>query len=272
MIDIWLIDAFTSEPFKCNPAGVSLFSSFPDASVMQNIAMEMNQAETAFLVRNKPLDYQLRWFTPVAEIALCGHATLAAAHYLREAGHAKTGDTLSFHTQSGELRATLLGDGIELDFPELAGKPVSTPESLFAAIPASILACENNGPNYLVEVPDYSALMQCTPDPRIASLGGVGVIVTTNNGVPAGFDFVSRYFAPNYGVEEDPVTGSAHCMLAPYWSKKLGKNNLRALQASRRTGTLDILRENSRVRMAGNAVTTLKGQLCIGSIKKEKAA
>lgn len=271
--DIYIIDAFTRVPFKGNPAAVALLEFFPDDATLQRIAMEMNLSETAFLVQAGTLVYNLRWFTPAVEVNLCGHATLAATHMLCQSGKVKTGDTVTYHTLSGTLLARVDEGGIELDFPELPGAACK-PHPALKALGVNILACEKNRDNYLVEVNDYATLRACSP--RFSKLAGMdmqGVIVTTANGVQD-YDFASRYFAPNCGINEDPVTGSAHCFLAPYWAKKKpGKTSFRALQASKREGTLDITLTNNRVLIAGHAVTTLKGQLKTPlSAKKEKAA
>lgn len=261
MTDIWIVDAFASRPFTGNPAAVTVLESFYDDQTLQNIAMEMNLSETAFLVETAPLRYDLRWFTPTTEVNLCGHATLAATHVLVKSGHIKPGDQVAYQTQSGELLAKALADGsIALDFPELPGEAVK-PHPALKALDVEITACEKNRDNYLVEVADYKTLLACKPDFRkLAGMDAQGVIVTAAKGAE-GFDFASRYFGPNCGIDEDPVTGSAHCFLAPYWAKKLGKTSFRALQASKRRGTLDVTLQHGRVLIAGTAIITLKGEL-----------
>lgn len=270
---ITIVDAFTSVPFKGNPAAVCVLEAFPADEVMQNIAMEMNLSETAFLVKKAPLQYSLRWFTPSQEVNLCGHATLAATHALLESRLIAAGETVAYDTMSGTLKATAQKNGsITLDLPLLAGEPASHPA--LAALGVQIMTCERNRDNYLVEVKDYAALLACTPDFRgLLALDLQGVIVTAAAGVPQGYDFASRYFGPPCGIDEDPVTGSAHCFLAPYWVKKLGKTTFRALQASKRTGILDVAIANDRVLISGNAVITLKGTLQLPVIaRKEHAA
>lgn len=271
-IAIRIVDAFTATAFKGNPAGVCILDTFPADSVMQNIAMEMNLAETAFLVRKTPLHYSLRWFTPTVEVNLCGHATLAATHVLVQTGAIGPGDKVCFDTQSDVLVASVDKNGvITLDFPLLAGKAANHPA--LAALGVDILACEKNRDNYLVEVADYKTLMACSPDFKaLALLDQQGVIVTAAKGVPAGYDFASRYFGPAAGIDEDPVTGSAHCFLAPYWAEKMNKTTFRALQASKRTGVLDVAISGDRVLLSGRAVTTLEGALQIALSAKEKAA
>lgn len=269
---IRIVDAFTSAAFKGNPAGVCILETFPADSVMQNIAMEMNLAETAFLVSKTPLHYSLRWFTPAVEVNLCGHATLAATHVLLQTGAIAAGDKVCFDTLSDVLVASVDKDGvITLDFPLLAGKPANHPA--LSALGVNILACEKNRDNYLVEVEDYKTLMACSPDFKaLAALDQQGVIVTASKGSPSGYDFASRYFAPSAGIDEDPVTGSAHCFLAPYWAAKLNKATFRALQASKRTGILDVAISGDRVLLSGRAVTTLEGALQITPPAKENAA
>ena len=258
--NLWIIDAFTAHAFRGNAAGVCIMESFPDDAQMQQIALGMYLSETAFLVKNSARDYNLRWFTPEVEVNLCGHATLAATHALVQLGTVKPGDIVTYHTLSGELKARVLDKTIELDFPTLAGKPAKVPAAL-KALGVEILACETNRDNYLVEVKDMETLLACKPHfKRLAKMDKQGVIVTTTRGV-AGFDFASRYFCPALGIDEDPVTGSAHCFLAPYWTKKLGKTQFHALQASKGHGILDVTLKGERTLIAGQCVTALKGQL-----------
>lgn len=261
--DIYVVDSFASEPFKGNPAGVCVMERYPSDALLQHIAAEMNHAETAFLVENAPYDYQLRWFTPAVEVNLCGHATLASAHVLRETGRAKPGDRIAFHTMSGPLYAEVQKESVTLDFPSLPGKSIPTPAIIRDAVNVKILACEQNRDNTLIEVKDFAALMACAPDLRaLKTLEAIGLIVTTATGVK-GYDFASRFFAPGVGIDEDPVTGSAHCFLTPYWAPRLGKQRMHALQASARTGILDVTLAGERVNIGGRAVTTLKGSLLL---------
>lgn len=257
--ELWIIDAFTPVAFKGNPAGVCLLDSFPDDAVMQLTAAQVNLSETAFLVQKGPKHYQLRWFTPETEVKLCGHATLAATHVLNKMGHLAVGDTVRYETLSGELTARVLSKSIELDFPNQPGETVKPPAAL-NALGVDIKACEFNGVNYLVEVKNYEALLSCLPNFRkLEKANGQGVIVTTAKGVPEGFDFASRYFAPKVGVNEDMVCGSAHCFLAPYWAAKLNKTTFHAYQASKGQGVLDVTLKGDRVLIAGQCVTSLKG-------------
>jgi predicted PhzF superfamily epimerase YddE/YHI9 len=270
-MEIWVVDAFTSKPFSGNPAAVCIMHAYPEDRVLQQIAMEMNLSETAFLVKNAVLDYHLRWFTPTTEVNLCGHATLAATHVLRQSGLIGSGDKVTYRTASKDLYARVLDNDIELDFPELSGTPV-TPHSALQALGVEMVSCERNRDNYLVEVKNYEILLACSPDFKtLTQMDMQGVIVTTATGVQ-GFDFASRYFGPNCGVDEDPVTGSAHCFLAPFWAKKLNRRSFHALQASKRQGVLDVVLEQARVLIAGKAVTTLKGQLQMPLSLMEHAA
>lgn len=268
MTDFYIVDAFTSRPFKGNPAAVVLLDAFPNDAAMQLIAAQMNLSETAFVVKKSALDYDLRWFTPLTEVNLCGHATLATTHVLRQSGGILMGDIVTFHTKSGELRARALMKSVELDFPILAGVPVTKLPAALKALGVDALDCQKNRDNYLVEVRDFNTLVGCIPNfKKLAKMDLQGVIVTTSTGV-TGYDFASRYFAPACGIDEDPVTGSAHCFLAPYWAKRLGKRQFHALQASKGEGVLDVTLKDERVLIAGGAVTTLKGQLDLPKGKK----
>jgi PhzF family phenazine biosynthesis protein len=273
--DMWIIDAFTPVAFRGNPAAVVLMDTFlPDAQ-LQRMAAIANLSETAFVVPVTGQDYKLRWFTPTTEVKLCGHATLAAAHALHQAGKLKEGDTARFDTLSGMLTARILKNGIELNLPNLPGKDVKAP-AVLKALGVDMLACQRNDENFLVEVKNFDTLLACKPNfKKLANMGGAyGVIVTTAKGVPGEFDFASRYFATPVGVDEDPVTGSAHCMLAPYWAAKLGKTKFHALQASKGHGILDVTLSGDRVLVAGQAVTSLRGTVSdiLPTAMKEKTA
>ena len=232
------IDAFTSEPFRGNPAAVCLLDREREERWMQDVAAEMNLSETAFLL---PRDdgYSLRWFTPAAEVDLCGHATLASAHALWEEGVLPAGERARFHTRSGLLTADRDGDWIELDFPATPEEPTEAPFELLDALgiehPVHV---GRSRFDYLVEVASEETVRGLQPDQgRLRRLTVRGVMVTSRSS-SAGVDFVSRFFAPGVGVDEDPVTGSAHCCLTPYWASRLGKTEMTAYQASQRGGTL----------------------------------
>lgn len=259
-VPLYQVDAFTDRPFGGNPAAICLLAEPAEAGWMQRVAAEMNLSETAFLV---PEDegYGLRWFTPAVEVELCGHATLAAAHILWQTGRLARSAPARFFTRSGELGARRRGDWIELDFPSEPVEPCSEPAGLAEALGVPLRFVGRNRMDILTEVADESALRSLDPD--MAALARVetrGVIVTA----PAqseGFDFVSRFFAPAAGVPEDPVTGSAHCALAPYWGGKLNKTELVGFQASARGGVVRVTLAGERVLLGGQAVTVLRGTL-----------
>jgi predicted PhzF superfamily epimerase YddE/YHI9 len=254
------IDAFTDRPFAGNPAAVCLLTGPRDAAWMQQVAAEMNLSETSFLVPGDD-GHHLRWFTPAVEVDLCGHATLAAAHALWETGRLRPEEPARFHTRSGLLTARRAGGWIEMDFPATPAEPCPPPDSLLAALGAVARSVGKNRFDYLVEVESEEALRRLGPDiAALARLPVRGVIVTARATMP-GFDFVSRFFAPAAGVAEDPVTGSAHCCLGPFWRDRLGKDELRAYQASRRGGVLGVRVAGDRVRLRGQAVTVLRGEL-----------
>ena len=251
-LPIFLVDAFADGPFTGNPAAVVPLERPLDESLMAQIAMEMNQAETAFVLP----DGSLRWFTPTVEVDLCGHATLAAAHVAWDRG---AEGTLSFSTRSGILTAERTKEGIVLDFP--SEPPVAAPLPHALPFLGEPLWTGRNRMDWFVQVPDEDLVRGLEPDfGPIAALGMRGLIVTA-----AGrrFDFVSRCFFPQSGVDEDPVTGSAHCALAPFWSDRLAKGQLVGYQASRRGGTVQMEVVGDRVRLQGRAVTTLRGELTL---------
>ncbi|MGV9778800.1 PhzF family phenazine biosynthesis protein [Streptosporangium sp. NPDC003464] len=259
---IYTVDSFTDQFSKGNPAGVCLLDNpVPDAW-MQSIAAEMRHSETAFVLEGEDGEpYSLRWFTPATEVALCGHATLATAHVLYSTGSAP--ETLEFSTKSGILSVTRDGAGlITMDFPAKMLEAVSPPEGLLDALGVvSPLWVGKNEWDYLVEVESEEAVQSLAPDfLMLEKVDARGVIVTA----PAsrsGIDYVSRFFAPKVGVPEDPVTGSAHCALAPYWTGKLGPDSLIGAQLSQRGGVVHTTLRGDRVRLAGHAVTVLSGEL-----------
>lgn len=258
--EIVQIDAFADRPFAGNPAAVCLMNGPRDEKWMQAVAREMNLSETAFLY---PQDngYNLRWFTPSVEVKLCGHATLASAHHLWESKRAALDETLHFHSPSGLLTAKRRGDLIELDFPARPVTPVNPPDGLLEALKIPGVFVGKSTYDYFVEVADEKMVRAAAPDfGMLRKLNVRGVIVTARSATSE-FDIVSRFFAPGAGVDEDPVTGSAHCTLGPYWAGKLGKTELKAYQASARGGTLIVTVKGNRVLLAGRAVTVLKGEL-----------
>jgi PhzF family phenazine biosynthesis protein len=260
------VDSFTNRPFAGNPAGVCILPKAADPAWMLNIAREMNLAETAFLVRQKD-GYDLRWFTPTVEVDLCGHATLASAHVLWEDGHLKQNEQARFHTKSGLLTADKNDGWIELDFPATPAKPTSPPAGLIEALGAKPTFVGRSPFDVFVEVESESTVRTLAPNlSAIAEIQARGVIVTSRGDGKGKYDFVSRFFAPQSGVPEDPVTGSAHCALAPYWSAKLGKKELVAYQASPRGGELRLRLVGDRVKIGGQAVTVLRGELTAGNM------
>jgi predicted PhzF superfamily epimerase YddE/YHI9 len=260
-VPIYHVNAFTRRPFAGNPAAVCLLGDVPPAEWMQNVAAQMNLSETAFLCPEAD-GFRLRWFTPAVEVDLCGHATLASAHVLWESGLLPAGREARFFTRSGPLGARRLGPLIELDFPSCPARPAEPPAELAESLGARLTWAGRNGSDWLVEVGSEGELRGLTPDfRRLARLPVRGVIVTSRSS--GEYDFVSRFFAPASGVAEDPVTGSAHCCLGPFWAERLGKAELRAYQASARGGEVRVRLAGERVLLGGEAVTVLRGELCV---------
>jgi PhzF family phenazine biosynthesis protein len=260
--NIFKVDSFTEKPFAGNPAGVCILPGPRDEAWMQNVAREMNLAETAFLYRGSD-GYELRWFTPEAEVELCGHATLASAHILWETGDLAPKAQARFQTKSGLLTAARVGGLIELDFPAKPEEPAEAPEGLIEALGVTPRYVGQNAFDYLVEVDSQEIVRDCAPDiARLKKIRARGVRITAAAS-SAGFDFVSRFFAPAVGVDEDPVTGSAHCCLGPYWGAKLGKTEMKAYQASARGGIVRVRLAGDRVFLGGHAVTILRGELAV---------
>ena len=249
-IPILQIDAFTDKPFAGNPAAVCILSKPRDAGWMQQVAAEMNLSETAFLHRGDN-GFNLRWFTPAVEVDLCGHATLASAHALWETGRLHPEEEARFHTRSGLLTARRAGDWIELDFPAEPALRTVPPPELVTALGVNPIYIGKNRFDYIVELDSETTLRNLRPD--FALLGAAtdrGVIVTSPSD-SAEYDFVSRFFAPAVGIDEDPVTGSAHCCLAPFWSERLNEDELTAYQASRRGGVVRMSMSGDRVLLGG---------------------
>jgi PhzF family phenazine biosynthesis protein len=256
-----VVDAFTDKPFAGNPAAVCVLEQLADETWMRHVAAEMNLSETAFL-HPEADGWRLRWLTPTVEVDLCGHATLASAHVLWETKRLQPEQTANFHTRSGRLTATRRGDAIALDFPAKPPKECAPPDGLLSALGVAAQYVGLNGMDYFVEVADEDAVRAMRPDfGQLAKLPVRGVIVTGRPTTTVNIDFVSRFFAPGAGIPEDPVTGSAHCSLAPYWSAKLGKKELRGYQASTRGGYVGIAIHADRVQLIGNAVTVLRAEL-----------
>lgn len=256
---IFQVDSFAGQMFRGNPAAVCMFvENMPD-QWMQNMAAEMNLSETAFLTKVDD-GFKLRWFTPATEVELCGHATLAAAHVLWETGELDEAAAAKFYTKSGVLKAVTNGGWIELDFPLEEEQEAEPPQELIDGLKVPFLYVGMNRMDYLVEVESEEVLRQIRPEREILSrLSNRGVIVTCPS-EDASYDFISRFFAPALGIDEDPVTGSAHCCLGPYWKRKLGKDQFTAYQASARGGMLK-LRVADRVYISGRAKTVFSGEI-----------
>jgi len=259
---IYQVDAFSARPFRGNPAGVIVLDKMPDDARMQSIAVEMNLSETAFLAP-RGNEYNLRWFTPATEVELCGHATLASAHILWEQGYLAPEQTAIFNTASGVLKARKAEGWIEMDFPAYAISPAEPLREAEAALGVSITEMVETGGNLLAELAAEAEVRGLLPDfSAVGNLPFQGLIATSRSDDPD-VDFVSRYFAPRVGINEDPVTGSAHSSLGPYWAEKLGKNELRARQISARGGELKVRVAPPRVFISGQAVTVFKAELLV---------
>jgi len=262
-VQIYQVDAFTDVPFAGNPAGVCMLDAPKDDRWMQGVAAEMNLSETAFPVPRPDGDFDLRWFTPAVEVDLCGHATLATAHVLSETQILVPGTRARFHTRSGLLTAGRDGDRIELDFPATPPEPIEAPDGLLGALGSAAAYVGKTRFDYLVELQNATAVRDAAPDFLALKRLGVRGVMITARADEGGFDFVSRFFAPGVGVDEDPVTGSAHCALTPYWAAKLGKTEMVAFQASKRGGTVYVRLVGDRVRLAGRATTVLRGEILV---------
>jgi len=257
-VAITQVDSFTSTPFSGNPAAVCILDEIPPEWWLRDVAREMNLSETAYLVPHED-GYDLRWFTPETEVDLCGHATLASAHVLWEEGILAEDRSALFHTRSGELRARKRDGWIEMDFPAQPAAVVEPPDGLADALGVAPLWVGRSAADVLVEVADEKTVRTIRPDiGALARIEARGIIVTSP-ATSAGFDFVSRFFAPRFGVPEDPVTGSAHCTLGPYWAERLGKESMTGYQVSARGGTVRVTPRGDRVLLAGQAVTVMRG-------------
>ena len=271
-VPLYVVDAFTDRPFTGNPAAVCLLDAPASDEWMGHVAGEMNLSETAFL-HPQPDGWRLRWFTPLVEVDLCGHATLAAAHVLRARGGAASG-TIHFHTRSGPLHASSSGGTIALDFPALPADPADPPARLLAALrpggsaPRPV-AAGHNGTDWLIELSDEDEVRALAPDFRaLGAEPARGIIVTAAAGAQAramepDADFVSRFFGPAVGVDEDPVTGSAHCALGPWWAERVGRELVTGRQLSVRGGTVRVRCRGQRVTLEGRAVTVLEGAITV---------
>jgi PhzF family phenazine biosynthesis protein len=262
------VDAFTDKPFAGNPAAVCLLTEPRDATWMQLVGREMNLSETAFL-SSRADGFDLRWFTPITEVDLCGHATLGSAHFLWQEGKLREDEIARFHTKSGVLTAQKKGSWIEMDFPATPVQPDVAPEGLESALGVKAVNVGRSRFDYLLEVESEAMVRALDPDFRaLRQIKARGIIVTSlaagraAGGAGGTYDYVSRFFAPGSGIDEDPVTGSAHCCLGPYWAQRLGRDNLTGYQASARGGIVRTMCVGDRVLLSGQAVTVARGELC----------
>ena len=254
------VDSFTHTPFAGNPAGVCVMDDAADESWMADVAREMNLSETAFVYPVAD-GFHLRWFTPVVEVEMCGHATLAAAHVLYEDGHIAPDRQARFATMSGLLTAARQDDLIELNFPAVPLDEVPAPPSLTDALGVSALGAARGQFDYLVEVASEEEVRSVQPDFGALSRQDARGFIVTARATSGEYDFVSRFFAPAMGIDEDPVTGAAHCALGPYWAARLGKTEFTAYQASARGGVVRVRVAGERVVLGGQAVTVMRGEL-----------
>jgi PhzF family phenazine biosynthesis protein len=256
-IPFFQVDAFSASPFHGNPAAVCILREMPSDELLQSIASENNLAETAFLFQ-QPDVWKLRWFTPACEVPLCGHATLAAAHILCQEGLVADNDPIRFETLSGVLSVQKEGDSYTLDFPAYDEQELVLPETFLKAVGAEVVQAVAVQNFWLLELNDATAVRTVQPD--LAVLASFPPVIITSRAEKDGpYDFISRMFGPSLGIPEDPVTGSAHCCLAPYWSQRLGKKDFFAYQASARGGELKLQLKGDRVLMSGKAVTVIRG-------------
>lgn len=254
------VDAFTDRPYAGNPAAVCLLEGPRDDAWMQSVASEMNLSETAFISARDD-GFDLRWFTPVAEVDLCGHATLASAHALWTTRCVEDTRSITFHTRSGPLVCSRHGEFIEMDFPAVPVQAADSPAGLVDALGAEAVFCGTSRFDLLLEFESEHVIRSLDPDfAKLRRIPARGIIATSRSSDPR-FDFVSRFFGPGVGVDEDPVTGSAHCSLGPFWGERLGKTEMTALQASSRSGIVSVRVAGDRVVLGGQAVTVLEGHL-----------
>jgi PhzF family phenazine biosynthesis protein len=270
---LYIVDAFAERPFTGNNAVVCFLDEPAPADWMQQVAAEMKLAETCF-IRPERDGYELRWFTPVLEVELCGHATLASAHVMWESGRVAADEVIRFHTRSGLLTVERGAEGIAMDLPAWIPEPFPEGKELADPLGAQPVSTWRHGMQGLVELEDDRTVRNLNPDfARLMKYALRGVIVTARSNDPA-YDFVSRYFAPRAGVPEDPVTGSAHCCLTAFWAERLKKKDMAGYQASARGGVVRVGLRGDRVRLAGQAVTVVRGEWCaaVPALNRSKAS
>jgi PhzF family phenazine biosynthesis protein len=264
IVPITQVDAFTAAPFGGNPAAVCLIDDSAQESWMRLVARETGMPATTFVRAEPSGGYHLRWFTATAELELCGHGTLASAHVLYERGLVQSDRPACFTTRGGSLAATRCNGWIELDFPSIPDEVAPVPDDLAEALGVDLQYVGRGRLDYIVEVASEEVVRNLMPDlVRLRGIRTRGVIVTSRSS-SGEYDFVSRFFAPATGIDEDAVTGSAHCCLAPFWSRRLGRNSFVARQLSARGGVVRVALDGARVRLAGQAVTVLRGELVGG--------
>lgn len=254
------VNAFTDAPFTGNPAAVCIVPEPPDERWMQTVAREMNLPETAFLYRHAD-EYHLRWFTPTVEVDLCGHATLASAHVLWEERHLPSHEPARFQTRSGLLTATRQGTWIQMDFPAEREQPATAPPDLAKALRVTPQYVGKNRWDYLIQVDSEATVRALKPDLALLATIPMRGVTVTSRADSAEYDFVSRFFAPGSGIDEDPVTGSAHCCLGPFWKTRLNKDEMLAHQVSPRGGVVRVRVKDTRVLLGGQAITIWRGEL-----------
>ncbi len=259
---LYQVDAFTDRPFKGNPAAVCLLQKPVPDKWMQSLAAEMNLSETAFLLP-KNGDWHLRWFTPKTEVDLCGHATLASARVIFELHPTLRDRPINFHTRSGLLIARWVDDMVELDFPALDPEPIEVSKDVESILGVNVVTGARSGDYYLFEAESDQAIREAAPDFWVLAKSATPEVIITARSADPTYDFISRFFAPRLGIDEDPVTGSAHCLLAPYWAEKLGKRTFNAYQASSRGGRLHVRLVGDRVYISGAARVIFSAELLI---------
>ncbi|MEM1000483.1 MAG: PhzF family phenazine biosynthesis protein [Bacteroidota bacterium] len=268
LFPIYQVDSFTDAPFRGNPAGVCILMNHRPDNWMQKVAFEMNLSETAFFMQMNGR-FRLRWFTPTTEVDLCGHATLATAHVIWQSEVVGPQEDLHFETRSGQLVARREGEWIVLDFPVRPAVAAPVPEGMVSGLGATPISCWRGQDDYLIELASEAEVKLLQPDFRaLKAVKARGIIVTAPSENPE-FDFVSRFFGPGVGVDEDPVTGSAHCTLAPFWQGRLGKTAMTGYQASERGGVVKVELRDDRVWLKGKAITVLQGVLSSAGTRVE---
>ena len=263
MVEIFQVDAFTDHAFGGNPAGVCILKKDASAEWKQQVAAEMNLSETAFVRRLDEQRFALQWFTPTVEVELCGHATLATAHVLWQTDLVDEADSIFFETRSGVLTCKNMAGKVQMNFPANAAHDFAVDQGIIDCLGVNPIYTGKNTFDLLIEVASENEVRRASVDFNRLREEPVRGVILTSRSEKAEFDFVSRFFAPASGVDEDPVTGSAHCCLGPYWGPKIGKTELVGFQASHRGGKVNISLADDRVFLLGQAVTVLRGSILV---------